>query len=244
MRKFFLPFIASVTICGSAAATPVILDFDNLSTGEVASNQLRPFVTVSATGGAGQAIAFDTQNPTGGDEDLVLLTNVNPTPGNPSPGGNVLIIAENLTDTNNDGFVDIPDDNAGGGTFTFDFSQPVNFVGFNAIDFTDSGSFVQIDLFNGSTNIFSFLVDDAAPADLIASVGDNAFLGLFANVFGEDGISGVTQAEITLGGSGAIDSLSLHVGEVPVPAALPLMLSALGFGGFASRRRKAKLARS
>lgn len=245
MRKLILPLIASLTVCGAASASAVVIDFEDLQTGEILNDQFSPYVTVSATGGAGQAIVFDTDNPTGGDFDLAVSETLFPSASSPA-GGNVLIIAERLTDSNNDGFVDVPDDNASGGTFTFDFGQTVDFLGFNGIDFTDAGSFLQVDLFSGATNIFSFLVDDDASAnpDILANVSDNIAFGLFENVFGADGVSGVTSAQITLGGSGAIDGLEFALSEVPVPAALPLMLSALGFGGFVSRRRKAKLARA
>ncbi len=245
MRKLILPLIASLTVCGAASASAVVLDFEGLQTGEIVNNQFNPFVTVSATGGAGQAIIFDTNNPTGGDYDLVVSNTLSPSASAPA-GGNVLIIAERLTDSNNDGFVDVPDDNGRGGTITFDFAQAVDFLGFNGIDFTDGRGFLQVDLFSGAANIFSFLIDDNAGSNpnILADVGDNIAFGLFENVFGADGVSGVTSAQITLGGSGAIDGLDFAVSEVPVPAALPLMLSALGFGGFVSRRRKAKLARA
>ena len=245
MRKLILPILASFALCGTASATVIVLDFDDKDAGQIVDGQINPFVSLSTTGGTGSSIVFDTRNPTGGDEDLALITNVTPGMGNLSPGGNVLIIAENLIDADMNGLVDVPDDNASGGTFTFDFAQDVTFFGFNGIDFTDGRGFLQVDLFDSlGASLLSTRIDDIGgfSVDIIAEVGDNAFFGLFANVFGENGIAGVSQAQITLGGSGAIDSLTFHVNEVPIPAALPLMVTALGFGGFASRRRKARLA--
>lgn len=59
-----------------------------------------------------QLIIFDSSNPTGGDTDLR-------TPGagtgNDSSMKNIAIIAENVRDTNRDGYVDNPDDEARGG---------------------------------------------------------------------------------------------------------------------------------
>ncbi len=241
MKKFLIPLIASGMMSSAALAEIVVLDFDALAAGETVSGQINPFVSLTTTGGAGTAIAFDTNNPTGGDEDLEIFFNASEGFG-PPPSGNVLIIAENLNDANNDGLVDIPDDNAGGGTFTFDFVEEVTFLGFNGIDFTDANGFLQVDLFGDLGSLFSFAIDDVAGPgiDSVLEVGDNTFIGLFANIFGADGVAGVTQAVITLGGSGAIDSLTFEISEVPVPAALPLMLTALGFGGYISRRRKTK----
>ena len=66
-----------------------------------------------------KAILFDTINPTGEDDDLIT-----PGPGlnNDTPLGKVLIIAEDDVDADNDGYVDDPDDEAGGGRITFDFA--------------------------------------------------------------------------------------------------------------------------
>ncbi|MEL6790890.1 MAG: hypothetical protein AAGL18_02530 [Pseudomonadota bacterium] len=247
MRTFGLSLLSPVAaiaaagfLAGAAQATPINLDFDSNVAGEVIDGDINPFVRLTTTGGQGAAVVFDTRNPTGGDEDLILVTNLTPGVNGPSPGGNVLIIAENLIDADMNGLVDIPDDNANGGSFTFDFANEVTFFGFNAIDFTDGGGFLTVDLFGASGNLFSFTIDDVmrSGVDLVADVGDQAFFGLFNNIFGDDGIAGVTQAVITLGGSGAIDGVSFHANEVPVPAALPLMVSTLAFGGFVARRRK------
>ena len=245
MKKLVLPILASIAYCGAAAADPVTIDFENVAAGTIIDGPVNPFYSVSTTGGAGVAIAFDTDNPTGGDGDLTPLTDLTPNVSGAAPSGNVLIIAENLFDGNMDGLVDNPDDNFSGGTITFDFTNDVTFFGFNGIDFTDGPGFLTVDLFGSADqNIFSFTIDDIARAgvDLVADVGDNVFFGLFENVFGSDGISGVSAARITLGGSGAIDGLTFHPGEIPVPAALPLMATAIGLGGFLSRRRKKRIA--
>lgn len=233
-------------LCGTANAEVISIDFEGNQTGALVDGQLNPFVSLNTTGGTGEGIIFDTNNPTGGDEDLRLITDLTPNVQFPAPAGNVLIVAENLIDADMNGLVDIPDDNGGGGMFTFDFTQDVVFLGFNAVDFTDGNGFLTVELFDaGGGELFSFTIDDImrTGVDLVADVGDNVFFGLFENVFDDYGVDGVRQAKITLGGSGAIDTLTFKLSEVPVPAALPLMASALAFGGFASRRRKSKAAR-
>ncbi len=64
-------------------------------------------VTISATGGSGQAMIFDSNNPTGGDDDLASDTL-----------DGLLIISE-------DGDECDPDDNASGGSIFFDFEDLV-----------------------------------------------------------------------------------------------------------------------
>ncbi|MEP5729658.1 MAG: tandem-95 repeat protein [Sulfitobacter sp.] len=81
------------------------LNFDAFDAGTVVDDEYQESdgVTISATGGSGQAMIFDTANPTGDDDDLASDTL-----------GGVLIISE-------DGDSDDPDDNASGGSIFFDF---------------------------------------------------------------------------------------------------------------------------
>ena len=76
------------------------LDFNTFAAGTVIDNEYED-VTISATGGSGQAMTFDSANPTGGDDDLASDTL-----------GGLLIISE-------DGDSADPDDNAGGGSIFF-----------------------------------------------------------------------------------------------------------------------------
>ena len=108
---------------------------------------------------------FDSGNPTGGDEDLQT-----PGPGenNDTPLGNLLIIAEDDVDADNDGLVDDPDDSAEGGTIRFDFSTTVTFFGFQVID-VDSKEIDAIVLFDINDNIL-------VAADL-GPIGENSVHG-------------------------------------------------------------------
>lgn len=224
--RMILAAIASTTLmAGAAHAAPVTLTFDSLSAGDVVTGQF-PGVTVSATGGSGQAIVFDTDSPTGGDDDLGSpLTRVGPDEGSVA-AGNVLIISE-------DGDLNDPDDNGSGGVFTFDFDGVVTFLGFDGVDFTDAGANLIVTLFDDAGDtLFSY---DFA-ANSMASVGDNEYYSFFTTVFGS-GIAGVALATIELTGSGAIDNLTFDA-AIPVPGALPLLLSGIAGLGFASRRKR------
>ena len=119
-----------------------------------------------------KAITFDSNNPTGNDFDLGSPNAAFGGPGigsggatgmpgeNSVPLGNLIIIAENDVDNNNDGLVDDPDDEAGGGQLIFDFDGPAEVVSITLIDLDDGtgGSvFVTEDI---TGNVTSFPIPD------------------------------------------------------------------------------------
>lgn len=79
-------------------------------------------------------IIYDSSNPNFEDPDLV-------TPGyglnNDTPLGNLMIVAENDIDADGDGLIDLPDDEAGGGTIIFEFDDPVTFCSLTLVDLDD-----------------------------------------------------------------------------------------------------------
>ncbi|MEX3315604.1 Hint domain-containing protein [Sulfitobacter sp. PS-8MA] len=88
------------------------LDFNAFAAGTVIDDEYADLgVTVSASGGSGDAMIFDSANPTGGDRDLASDTLEG-----------VLIVSE-------DGDSSDPDDNAGGGSLFFDFDDAVRMKG-------------------------------------------------------------------------------------------------------------------
>ena len=88
-------------------------------------------MTISASGGSGQAMIFDTSNPTGGDHDLET-----------SNLGNVLIISE-------DGDSSDPDDNASGGTLSFTFDDETTVESLTFLD-NEEGATVKFYDENGT----------------------------------------------------------------------------------------------
>lgn len=82
------------------------LDFNTFAAGTVIDDEYKG-VAISATGGSGQAMIFDSANPTGGDTDLAS-----------DKLGGLLIISEDGKSAN-------PDDNAASGTISFDFDNLV-----------------------------------------------------------------------------------------------------------------------
>ena len=112
-----------------------IIDFNDLSAGTIVDSEYQAQgVTISAFGGSGQAMAFDTSHPTGGDYDL-KTNNL----------GTVLIVSE-------DGDQNDPDDNGGGGLLRFDFDTPSAVQSITMLDI-EEGAYIR--LFNESGHLVS-----------------------------------------------------------------------------------------
>ena len=150
------------------------LFFNEFAAGTVMGDQLAyAGVTISSASASNPVMIFDTANPTGGDSDLAT-----------SNLGKVLIISE-------DGDSSDPDDNAGGGTFIFDFERDATVEGLSFLDTEEPGA--QIRLYD-------------AAGDLIETIqgpvtADGGQASLTFNV------EGVARMEVELQGSGAIDNL-------------------------------------
>lgn len=107
-----------------------------------------------------------------------------------------------------------PDDEARGGTITFTFDQMVTILGFDAFD-----------------DIRLTTTADTGASTSVRLASDRQFASVALNWVG------VTSITFDLGRhSGAIDNI--RFAPIPVPAAFPLMLGALGGLGFMARRRR------
>lgn len=109
----------------------VNLGFDGFMAGDILTDL--DGLTISATGGSGDAMVFDSQNPTGGDFDLETQVAMQ---------GNILIVSE-------DGDSSDPDD-AIGGTINIDFDKPAEVLDLKVID-TEEGGTITATLSNGET---------------------------------------------------------------------------------------------
>ena len=105
----------------------VNIGFEGLATGTIVDDEFASAgITISATGGSGDAMVFDGFNPTGGDTDLATTTQ-----------GNILIVSE-------DGDQSDPDDNIGG-TLTFDFDNPSFIFDVKVVDTEEGGTIALFD---------------------------------------------------------------------------------------------------
>jgi hypothetical protein len=218
-------FFAAATLV-PVTASAAVLGFEN---GTASATPITSYsedgytfgITFSGANSTGAAL-FDTtcrDNNTdcGGDEDLTPGWITADTQGTLGVGGNVLIRQE--------AGATVPDDAATSGTITFTLQvgKAFRLIGFSAID-------------DGT-----FSMSTVADGTLVAP------LGLNENQIGQR-IFSTPSSIIRVGdsftfnysGSGAFDSVILSA--VPVPAALPLMLVALGGLGVTSRRRRTPFA--
>ena len=160
------------TIYGDNPTFDGPLDLTGLSAGDLVKNQfIEDGVRISSINPDNPVMVFDSANPTGGDTDLTV------------PGvGNILILSE-------DGDASDPDDNAGGGTFVFEFAGPSSV---NSVDLVDQST-GEIRLYDEDGNLIGEID--------IPLGADNTLITQAIN------IPGVTRMEIELDGSGAVAGL-------------------------------------
>ncbi len=179
-----------------------------LAAGTIVSSQWHLFdIHISAVnnkaGHPNEVIIFDSNNPTGGDLDLGSPWDTGNLPSN-TDLGNLLIIAEDLVDSNGDGLVDDPDDEAKGGTIIFQSNNSCNTLEFDFIDFEqDQGNsgYVIINLEEGGSLEFDF-------RDFVGPLyGDNSANRV--SISSEDIGGTFKQVEFHFIGSGAIDNVLL-----------------------------------
>ncbi len=226
-----LALCATAAFTTAAHADPLIIDFETdalgatIQPGQLIDSEYAPIgLHISAQNRRSShpdaAITFNSSSPTGGDWDLrtPVLGNVGPNTTN-ADLHNILIIAEDIVDNNNDGLVDDPDDEARGGTLFFNFDLTQNTAG--------TFTLVDIEEYNGC---IAFYHEDAFVSFIhIPPLGNNSLQTL---AFPETTFD---EIRVQLTGSGAVGSFALDDGNiVPEPASLALLsLSALAL----ARRR-------
>ncbi len=152
--------------------------FQDLSAGTIVNAQFEG-VTISAyrnqdgPDGPNAAMIFDGASPTGGDTDLTSVEQ-----------GNMLIITEDFDSSD-------PDDNAGGGTFTFEFDVPSRVNGVTIIDIEERG---EVSFFDADGVLIDTLFMPSTQDGEVTTVPFD--------------MPGVSVMTISINGSGAIDDIS------------------------------------
>jgi hypothetical protein len=214
--------IVAVFAALASSAFAVTFNFEGFAKGTWMREQYAAqglHISASNPSGPDKAIIFDSSNPTGGDFDLA-------TPGyhpsNTTSLGGILIIAENDTDNNGDGFVDDPDDEG---------DQPAGWIRFRFDNAMSAGSLTLIDIEEGGGKIEFYRSGVNGPVNTlnILAKGDNSVQTMTWSNLSYDSM------KVHLKGSGAMDNLS----AVPEPGTI----AALGLGAaLLLRRRRASKA--
>lgn len=223
--------VAAWMWCGAIEASALPVTFSGLTHGELVNGVPGIGIAVSNPHGPDQAIVFDAGETGTADPDLQGPTWSGGNLPTSTVLGNMLIIAENLGDGNGDGFVDSPDDQAGGGTISLFFDSPVAGFGLDLVDIeeTETGMLVFYDS-GGVSHTATFASLVARDGAVFGNRTLNRIAPFTASDFGGDFV----QVDVVLAGSGAIDNLVTPT--VPEPGTA-LLLGAALVGGLALRRR-------
>lgn len=219
---------STFNFCGdySAAAACGAIDFNSdtevglpgnpMPAGTYVTNQFYDDFGLTISGNSnnsnrsGDVIIFNSSAPTGGDWDLGTPNSAFGGPGQGSGGtnpnglnniaeGNLIILAENTNDNNSDGLVDNPDDDASGGTITFDFENPMTLKDITLVDLDDNAN-----------NFFKIYFADNRPPLVIScpQLGNNSRKVVPLTEADLTDADNVVRMEVTFAGSGAISGMS------------------------------------
>jgi hypothetical protein len=166
--------------------------------------------------------------------------------GTAGPGGNVLIIPENNTDSNKDGRIDQPNDEGDrpAGQFTFTFTAPISSFGFDLVDvdgpaeYNVSAGYFASFYRNGNLEArvgFGSFVDPKSPFyDPTVKFGDNSANRIQPITARQVGLPSFDEVVLNFGGSGGTDNIFF----TPVPEPTALVLVGLALPGIMLRRRR------
>lgn len=214
-----------ITLSGVASAQNFdVIDFESVTPGTLVTSLFANGGTgpigISGTNslfpGTNTALIFDSANPTGGDVDLGTPNQAFGGPGiggeggpgstfpNDTALGNLLIVAEDIVDGNNDNLVDDPDDaDVVGSTLTFDFSAvgAVTVDSMNLIDVEADETPPSVELLDGGGSLITTIA--------LPNVGDNGVASIDLG-----GVAGVVTMRVILNGSGAIDAVAFRSDDI------------------------------
>ena len=247
--------MAAGCVLGAAASAwagapgGTLIDFNDQQPGTIIDNEYADRgVTISVqrtSSGPAVATLYNTRRTGEPDPDLQTpfeVGNLAPT----GPGGNVLIIPENRTDSNNDGRIDQPNDEGSrpSGQFTFNFRTPVSQFGFDLVDvegpaeFSNNAGYFASFYLNGNLEArvgFGAFIDPASPFyDPSVRFGDNSANRITPITARQVGLPFFDRVVLNFGGSGGTDNILF----TPIPEPSALVLMGLGVPALALLRRR------
>lgn len=241
LRIITLALLAAVSHQGSLSA--VTIDFETLRHGEFVTNQFQSehglLISAINRTGPDAALVFNSNAGNTADPDLqspFVRGNLAPTNGL----GNLLIIAENVIDQNNDGLVDRPDDEGSrpAGSLLFQFDQEINSFGFDLVDvegpeeFGQDSGFVAT-FFSGATELarvgFGSFVDPTSSFfDASVVFGNNSANRIDPITAESLQIDPFNRVEVNFGGSAAIDNIQFGRPTPLPPISQPPVVQPVG----------------
>ena len=240
----FVCAVVGLGVVSAAHAEPIEATFESLVHGEIITSQFSDVgMSIEALNfhlPEAMPIAFNTAYINTADPDLQGPPWAG---GNLAPGtilGNVIIVPENMTDANNDGIVDNPDDEGArpAGELSFAFDEMITGFGFDVLDIegvTQEATMLEFFRYGDSMATISFdeFVDPLSPYyDSSIEFGNNSANRISMITAESMGFDGFTSVLIHLGGSSAFDNI------VTIPAPGSAAVLALSGLTLVSRRRK------
>jgi hypothetical protein len=241
--------VSAVARAGLPGGT--LIDFNDLQPGTIVDHQYHNKgvdISVQRTS-AGPAVAtlYDTGRRGEPDPDLQTPFDAGNL-GSSGPGGKILIIPENNTDSNKDGRIDQPNDEGSrpAGQFTFTFTAPVTSFGFDLVDIegpaeynNNAGyvaSFYEKGKLEARVGFGEFVDPKSKYYDKSVVYGNNTANRIRPILASQVGLPYFDQVVLNFGGSGGTDNIFFTPVVVPEPTALALLGVALP--GIAVLRRR------
>lgn len=234
--------IGAVLLLAASGASADILDFNSLAAGSFVTNQFSGShgIMIAAENpnrGFDVATLYDSLGSGGADPDLEGPAWSG---GNLAADGvelgNMLIIAENIGDANNDGIIDSPDDEGSrpSGSLILEFSTMQMQLGFDIIDL-ENEELGSIELWLGGSlqetiDFADFLDSNSDYYDASVEFGDHHANRLMPLT--PERAIGYDRLVVHLGGSAAIDNVFY---AIPAPGSLVLL--GMGLASMTRRRR-------
>lgn len=258
MRFFILATLSLLCVLhglSNRAVAVIVVDFEAYAHGETIDNQyfVSDELTISARNfksGPNLAIIFDSRKTGTADLDLEDAWTGGNLRGSTALG-NLLILAENDIDANNDGFVDSPDDqgspDTSAGELRFKFTSVLTSFGLDLIDVDgpDEGAVGFFGFRLGGTELArvrfdAFVNPSSTFYDPTFAYGDRFANRIKPITTADLGIAGFDEVVVNTGLCSAVDGVRYEAVVIPEPSAAAIAGAGFIAAMFARGKRRGK----